>query len=290
MMTLSNPFKKVSRMNFKLSNGVEMPKIGLGTFQINDTDVEHKVLEAIRTGYRHFDTAQMYQNESGIGRALSKTNTPREHLFITSKQKHHMSFEDAKQAFFESLEKLQTTYIDLFLIHWPNHDHQINQETWRFFEWLYEHTYVRAIGVSNFTIEHMEQLLKTAKIKPHVNQVECHPGLTQKPLKLYLEALDIQMISYGPFMRGGILEAPFIDTLSKIATKYHVTVHQLAIAWGINLGIYMIPKSSNEERLIKNYEASKLKLLDEDIKAIDALNRGKRVYTDPSNNPWGIFK
>ena len=277
-------------MNFKLSNGVQMPKIGLGTFQMSDIDVEGKVLEAIEMGYRHIDTAQRYENEAGIGRALKKANIQRQSLFITSKQKYHMSMSDAKKAFFESLEKLQTDYIDLFLIHWPNHAHEVNQDTWRFFEWLYENHYVRAIGVSNFTIEHIEALLKTAKIKPHVNQVECHPGLTQKPLKAYLDKLDIMMISYGPFMRGTILEAPFVDTLSKIALKYNVTVHQVVIAWGIHLGIFMIPKSSNHLRLKQNIDASLLILSEDDIKDIDALNRGKRVYTDPSNNPWGIFK
>jgi diketogulonate reductase-like aldo/keto reductase len=277
-------------MNFKLSNGVDMPKIGLGTFQISDMDVEGKVLEAIEMGYRHIDTAQRYENEAGIGRALKKSNIERQSLFITSKQKYHMSMSDAKQAFFESLEKLQTHYIDLFLIHWPNHAHEVNQETWRFFEWLYENNYVRAIGVSNFTIEHMEALLKTAKIKPHVNQVECHPGLTQKPLKAYLDRLNIHMISYGPFMRGSILEAPFVEPLTNIAKTYDITVHQLVIAWGINLGIFMIPKSSNHLRLKQNLDAASIVLLEDDIEKIDALNRGKRVYTDPSNNPWGIFK
>ena len=277
-------------MNFKLSNGVEMPKIGLGTFQISDIDVESKVLDAIEMGYRHIDTAQRYENEAGIGRALKRSSIPRQSLFITSKQKYHMSMSDAKKAFFESLDKLQTDYIDLFLIHWPNHAYEVNQDTWRFFEWLYENHYVRAIGVSNFTIEHMEALLKTAKIKPHVNQVECHPGLTQKPLKSYLDRLNIHMISYGPFMRGSILEAPFVEPLTKIAKTYDITVHQLVIAWGINLGIFMIPKSSNHLRLKQNIDASSIRLLDNDIKDIDALNRGKRVYTDPSNNPWGIFK
>ena len=277
-------------MSFKLSNGVEMPKIGLGTFQISDIDVESKVLDAIEMGYRHIDTAQRYENEAGIGRALKRSSIPRQSLFITSKQKYHMSMSDAKKAFFESLDKLQTDYIDLFLIHWPNHAYEVNQETWRFFEWLYENHYVRAIGVSNFTIEHMEALLKTAKIKPHVNQVECHPGLTQKPLKSYLDRLNIHMISYGPFMRGSILEAPFVEPLTKIAKTYDITVHQLVIAWGINLGIFMIPKSSNHLRLKQNIDASSIRLLDNDIKDIDALNRGKRVYTDPSNNPWGIFK
>lgn len=277
-------------MYFKLSNQVLMPALGLGTFLINDVEVEEKVLKALNMGYRHIDTAQMYGNESGIGRALQKTTIQRQDIFITSKQKHHMTFDDAKKAFYLSLESLQTDYIDLFLIHWPNHDHQVNQETWRFFEWLYEQKLVRAIGVSNFTIEHIKALLETAKVMPHVNQVECHPGLTQLPLKTYLDTLDIKMISYGPFMRGGILEKPFVDTLDTISKSYDLTIHQLVISWGINKEIFMIPKSSDDVRLKKNLDASHVILKPEDIEAIDQLNRGKRVYTDPSNNPWGVFK
>ena len=277
-------------MYFKLSNDVKMPTLGLGTFLISNDEVKEKVLQALDMGYRHIDTAQMYGNESGIGYALSQTSIPRQDIFITSKQKHHMTFDDAKQAFYQTLNDLQTTYLDLFLIHWPNHDHTINQETWRFFEWLYEQKLVRAIGVSNFTIEHMKALLETAKVIPHVNQVECHPGLTQVPLKAYLDTQSIRMISYGPFMRGGILEKPFVETLSLIASKYDITVHQLVIAWGINQDIFMIPKSSDEQRLKQNLDASKVMLQPEDIEAINRLNRGKRVYTDPSNNPWGIFK
>ena len=140
-------------MFYSLSNGLLMPKIGLGTFLISNDDAKTIVLEAIKIGYHHIDTAQRYENEKGIGEAIKNASKPRSGLFITSKQKYHMPFEEAKQAFFQTLENLQTDYLDLFLIHWPSHDKTINQETWRFFEWLYEHKYVKAIGVSNFNIE-----------------------------------------------------------------------------------------------------------------------------------------
>ncbi|MGB1097381.1 MAG: aldo/keto reductase [Acholeplasmataceae bacterium] len=277
-------------MFYSLSNGLLMPKIGLGTFLISNEDAKEIVSDAIKIGYHHIDTAQMYGNEAGIGEAIKASLRPRSGLFITSKQRHHMSFEDAKKAFFQTLENLQTDYIDLFLIHWPNHDKKVNQETWRFFEWLYENKYAKAIGVSNFTRSHLEDLLETANIKPHVNQIELHPGLNQAPLRAFMDLHEIKAISYGPFMRGGVFEPPFKDVLSEIAKKHTSTIPQVAIAWGIQQGIFMIPKSSDAKRLKENYRAASLTLSDEDIQTINKLNRGKRVYTDPDNNPWGVFK
>lgn len=277
-------------MFYSLSNGLLMPKIGLGTFLISNDDAKTIVLEAIKIGYHHIDTAQRYENEKGIGEAIQNASKPRSGLFITSKQKYHMPFEEAKQAFFQTLENLQTDYLDLFLIHWPSHDKTINQETWRFFEWLYEHKYVKAIGVSNFTRSHLEDLFETATIKPHVNQIECHPGLTQAPLRAFMAEHDIQTISYGPFMRGQIFEPPYHDVLYQIGRKHTSTIAQVAIAWGIQQGIFMIPKSSDLKRLEENHRAASISLSEDEIQVINRLNRGKRVYTDPDNNPWGIFQ
>jgi diketogulonate reductase-like aldo/keto reductase len=277
-------------MYYKLSNGVLMPKLGLGTFLIPNEEVKDKVLEALKIGYRHIDTAQRYGNEEGIGKAIKETSIPRNEIFITSKQMYHMPYEEAKKAFFDSLKKLNTDYLDLFLIHWPNHNHNINIDTWKFFEWLYENKYVRAIGVSNFTIEHIKALLEQTNITPHVNQVELHPGLQQRPLREFHDTLGIKTIGYGPFMRGGILEPPFHETLASIASKYGITIHQVVVSWGIQEGVFMIPKSSSYEKLKQNFDASNVILSQEDIDIISSLNRGKRVYTDPSNNPWGIFK
>ncbi len=277
-------------MFYSLSNGLLMPKIGLGTFLISNEDAKEIVSDAIKIGYHHIDTAQMYGNEAGIGEAIKASLRPRSGLFITSKQRHHMPFEDAKKAFFQTLENLQTDYIDLFLIHWPNHDKKVNQETWRFFEWLYENKYAKAIGVSNFTRSHLEDLLETATIKPHVNQIELHPGLNQATLRAFMDQHEIKAISYGPFMRGGVFESPFKDVLYDIGKKHTSTIPQVTIAWGIQQGIFMIPKSSDTKRLEENYRAASLTLSQEDIDAINKLNRGKRVYTDPDNNPWGVFK
>lgn len=277
-------------MFFQLENNVLMPKIGLGTFMLTDDIVEDVILKAIEVGYTHFDTAQAYQNEAGIGRAISKNIKPRESLFITSKQQYHMPFEKAKQAFFKSLEDLQTTYIDLFLIHWPNHDKRVNQETWKFFEWLYDNQYVKAIGVCNFSRYQMDELLETAIVKPMINQVELNPTLTQEPLREYLNENNIQIMGYGPFARGAVFEGKVFETLKNIARKHTATVAQVAIAWGINQNIPMIPKTQDLKRLEENYRGSQVSLSDEEIKSISALNIGKRKYTDPENNPYGIFK
>lgn len=277
-------------MFYSLSNGLLMPKIGLGTFLISNEDAKTIVLEALNIGYHHIDTAQRYENEAGIGEAIKASSKPRSGLFITSKQKYHMPFEEAKEAFFKTLENLQTDYLDLFLIHWPSHDKRINQETWRFFEWLYENKYVKAIGVSNFTRSHLEDLFETAVIKPHVNQIECHPGLNQEPLRAFMAQHDIKTIAYGPFMRGAVFESPYKEVLETIGKKHTSTISQIVIAWGIQQGIFMIPKSSHLKRLEENHRAASMSISEEEIKEINQLNRGKRFYTDPDNNPWGIFK
>jgi diketogulonate reductase-like aldo/keto reductase len=241
-------------------------------------------------GYQLIDTAQRYENESGIGEAIEVSKKKRTELFITSKQKYHMPVEDAKKAFFKTLENLKTDYLDLFLIHWPSHHKKINQETWRFFEWLYENNYTKAIGVSNFNRSHLEDLFETATIKPHVNQIELHPALNQLPLRTFMHSHDIQTMAYGSLMRGGIFEPPYHTVLHEIGLKYKATVSQVVIAWGLKQDLLMIPKSSNISRLEENYHATKISLTQEDVEVINELNRGKRVYTDPDNNPWGIFK
>jgi len=194
-------------MNKVLYNGVLMPKLGLGTFLMADGESAYdSVKYALEVGYRHIDTAQMYNNEKSVGDAIKDSKIPREEIFITTKQRGHSTVEKMSKAFNDSLEKLQTDYVDLFLIHWPNHDQKINQQTWAFFESLYEEKKVRAIGVSNFQRHHLTDLMETAKIKPMVNQVELHPGLSQMPLQTYLDSIGIAIESYGPFMKGGIFD------------------------------------------------------------------------------------
>lgn len=278
-------------MNIKLHNGVMMPNFGLGTFRVVPGESTYETVKyALSVGYRHIDTAQMYENEGSIGDALFDSKIPRNEVFITSKQLIHSTVEKMQKAFDESLKKLRTDYIDLFLIHWPNHNKEINQQTWAFFESLYEQKKVRAIGVSNFQRHHLMDLMETAKVKPMVNQIELHPGLNQEPLKGYLDRVGIVTESYGPFMKGGIFEAPYQEELEKIANNHQATITQVVIAWGLARGIIMIPKSVTPSRILENYKAQTLKLSQQEVKQINQLNRGKRVYTDPDNNAWSTYQ
>ncbi|MBU1141726.1 MAG: aldo/keto reductase [Firmicutes bacterium] len=277
-------------MNKKLSNGVLIPKFGLGTFLVADGVSAYETVKyALSIGYRHIDTAQMYLNEQSVGEALIDSLIPRNEVFITTKQKGHSTIENMEKAFTESLAKLKTDYVDLFLIHWPNHDKKINQQTWAFFESLYEQKKVRAIGVSNFQKHHLVELLETAKIKPMVNQVELHPGLSQVPLKAYLDSEDIAIESYGPFMKGGIFEGIYLEALKIIADHHHASIPQIVIAWGLARDVIMIPKSVTPSRILENFQAQQIELSALEMEQINNLNRGKRVYTDPDNSPWGPY-
>lgn len=276
--------------SIKLNNGYMMPQLGIGTFKAKDgSEAYQAVKHALEVGYRHIDTAQMYHNEESIGQAIKDSKIARKNIFITTKQLGHSTLEKMEEAFNESLRKLQTDYVDLYLIHWPNHDPKINSQTWSLFEKLYAEEKIRAIGVSNFQIHHITDLLKTANIKPMVNQVECHPGLSQEPLKKYLDEMDIQLESYGPFMRGGVFEGQFNEVLGSIAKKHKASIAQVVIAWGLARGIVMIPKSVTPSRIKANFEASLLKLDEVDMAEINDLNRGMRLYTDPDNSPWGAY-
>jgi diketogulonate reductase-like aldo/keto reductase len=194
-----------------------------------------------------------------------------------------------RRQFEESLAKLQTSYVDLYLIHWPNHDKKINQQTWALFEELYKEKKVRAIGVSNFQRHHIEDLMETATIRPMVNQVELHPGLSQVPLQNYLITQGIQIESYGPLMKGGVFEGIWQEGLSKIAEDHNATIPQIIIAWGLARNVIMIPKSVTPSRIEENFKAKDIVLTEEEIEEINQLNRGKRVYTDPDNSPWGPY-
>jgi methylglyoxal/glyoxal reductase len=278
-------------MNIKLSNGVLMPPFGLGTFLVEAGDKTYETVKhALHVGYRHIDTAQMYRNEHSVGDAIIDSKIPRQDIFITTKQRGHTSVEKMRAQFEESLSKLKTDYVDLYLIHWPNHDKKVNQATWAFFETLYEEGKVRAIGVSNFQKHHILDLYETAKIKPMVNQVELHPGLSQVPLQTFLKSEGIAIESYGPFMKGGIFEGIWAEGLGKIAEAHQCSIPQVVISWGLSREVIMIPKSVTPARIEENYQAQFITLTPSEVSLINELNRGKRVYTDPDNSPWGPYQ
>ncbi|MED1818828.1 glyoxal/methylglyoxal reductase [Bacillus subtilis] len=262
----------------KLHNGVEMPWFGLGVFKVeNGNEATESVKAAIKNGYRSIDTAAIYKNEEGVGIGIKESGVAREELFITSKVwNEDQGYETTLAAFEKSLERLQLDYLDLYLIHWPGKDKY--KDTWRALEKLYKDGKIRAIGVSNFQVHHLEELLKDAEIKPMVNQVEFHPRLTQKELRDYCKAQGIQLEAWSPLMQGQLLDN---EVLTQIAEKHNKSVAQVILRWDLQHGVVTIPKSIKEHRIIENADIFDFELSQEDMDKIDALNKDKRVGPNP---------
>ncbi|MCM3158820.1 glyoxal/methylglyoxal reductase [Bacillus subtilis] len=262
----------------KLHNGVEMPWFGLGVFKVeNGNEATESVKAAIKNGYRSIDTAAIYKNEEGVGIGIKESGVAREELFITSKVwNEDQGYETTLAAFEKSLERLQLDYLDLYLIHWPGKDKY--KDTWRALEKLYKDGKIRAIGVSNFQVHHLEELLKDAEIKPMVNQVEFHPRLTQKELRDYCKAQGIQLEAWSPLMQGQLLDN---EVLTQIAEKHNKSVAQVILRWDLQHEVVTIPKSIKEHRIIENADIFDFELSQEDMAKIDALNKDERVGPNP---------
>ncbi|ADM39308.1 glyoxal/methylglyoxal reductase [Bacillus spizizenii] len=262
----------------KLHNGVEMPWFGLGVFKVeNGSEATESVKAAIKNGYRSIDTAAVYKNEEGVGIGIKESGVAREELFITSKVwNEDQGYETTLAAFEKSLERLQLDYLDLYLIHWPGKDKY--KDTWRALEKLYKDGKIRAIGVSNFQVHHLEELLKDAEIKPMVNQVEFHPRLTQKELRDYCKAQGIQLEAWSPLMQGQLLDN---EVLAQIAEKHNKSVAQVILRWDLQHEVVTIPKSIKEHRIIENADIFDFELSQEDMDKIDALNKDERVGPNP---------
>jgi diketogulonate reductase-like aldo/keto reductase len=267
-----------------LNNGVEMPWLGLGVFRVEDDAVAaDSVKAAIKGGYRLIDTAAIYQNEKGVGQgikeALAETGLSREDLFITSKVWNaDQGYDTTIEAYQASLDKLGLDYLDLYLIHWPVEGKY--KDTWKALEYLYKEGKIRSIGVSNFQIHHLEDLLKDAEVIPVINQVECHPRLTQEPLKKFSEAHGIRLEAWAPLMVGGLFDN---ETVVRIAEKHQKTPAQIILRWHIQDDVIVIPKSTKEKRIIENGDVFDFELSAEDMSAISALNQDHRTGPDPDN-------
>lgn len=263
-----------------LANGVEMPWLGLGVWKARlGGEVENAVKAALQTGYRSIDTAAVYKNEEGVGKALAESEVPREELFITTKVwNDDQGYETTLKAFEESRKKLGLEYIDLYLIHWPVKGKY--KETWRAMEKLYKEGLVRAIGVSNFHVHHLKDLISDAEVKPMVDQVEFHPYLTQKELRSFCNEEQIQMEAWSPLMQGEFVQ---VDLLKELAQKYGKTPAQILLRWDLEHGVVTIPKSVKEHRIRENTDLFDFELSQEDMDRVDGLHRNHRFGPNPDN-------
>lgn len=263
-----------------LANGVKMPYLGLGVFKSRDgSEVIDAVTFALETGYRHIDTASIYQNEKGVGTAIKNYPISRKEVFITSKVWNaDQGYESTIKAFNSSLEKLGTDYLDLYLVHWPVKGKY--KETYRALETLYNEGKVKAIGVSNFLTHHIEDLLGEAKIVPMVNQIEFHPYLIQPNLLDACKKNNILVEAWSPLMQGQIFSIPELKTLAK---KYKKSIAQVTLRWNLQKGIITIPKSSKKDRIIENGDIFDFSISEEDMKIIDSLDRNQRIGANPDN-------
>jgi len=263
-----------------LHNGVQMPWVGLGVYKVKEgEEVRSAVRTALEVGYRHVDTAAFYENEEGVGQAIRESGIPREQVFVTTKVWNtDQGYETTLKAFDASLKKLGFDYVDLYLVHWPVKGKY--KETYKALEKLYKDGYVRAIGVSNFQIHHLQDVLADCEIKPMVNQVEYHPRLTQKELQAFCRENGIQLEAWSPLMRGEILTEP---TIVEIGKKYGKTPAQVVLRWDLQHGVVTIPKSVTPARIKENANLFDFSLTAEEMKQIDALNLNKRIGADPDN-------
>ncbi|MEU8078505.1 aldo/keto reductase [Catellatospora citrea] len=268
-----------------LNNGVLMPQLGFGVWQVDDDAAEHAVTTALEAGYRSIDTAKIYGNEQGVGRALRASGLPREQLFVTTKlwNTEHR-YDKALRAFDDSLASLGLDYLDLYLMHWPVPSQDLYTDAWRAMEKLYADKRVRAIGVSNFTVQTMSRLLDEFDVVPAVNQIELHPHFPQEELRKLHAVHDIATEAWSPLGQGkGLLDDP---VLARVAAKHGKSPAQVVLRWHLQLGNVVIPKSVTPSRIAENIAVFDFALDDEDMAAIATLDNGGRIGPDPAVFAW----
>ncbi|MCG7345618.1 aldo/keto reductase [Sporosarcina sp. ACRSL] len=261
-----------------LSNGVKMPQLGLGVYKMTDSEETIQAITyALEVGYRAIDTAAIYENEKETGEAIRQSGIPREELFITSKVWNtDQGYDETLRAFEASLERLGMDYLDLYLTHWPVAGSFV--DTYRAIERLYDEKLIRATGVSNHHIHHLEKVFNVTNVKPMVNQIELHPRLTQEPLRNFCNDHGITVTSWSPLARGRLMEEPI---LQQIGLKYGKTPAQVIIRWHLQHGLVVIPKSVTPSRIQSNIDVKDFELTPEDMLKIDGLNRDERTGTNP---------
>jgi 2,5-diketo-D-gluconate reductase A len=265
---------------FKLDDGVEIPQLGFGVFQVPPDDTQGVVNEALEAGYRHIDTAAAYRNESGVGAAIEASGIAREDVFVTTKLwNSQQGYGTTLEAFETSLEKLGMDYVDLYLIHWPVPTEDRFVETWRAFERIYEEGRARTIGVSNFRVEDLRRLEEESDKVPTVNQVELHPDFQQAELRAWHRDHGIATEAWSPLAQGALLDD---ETIVAIAEAHEKTPAQAILRWHIQLGNVVIPKSVTPERIHQNLEIFDFELSEEEMSSIGGLDSARRTGPDPS--------
>lgn len=264
----------------ELHNGVKMPWFGLGVYKAEaGEEVENAVRAALEAGYRSIDTAALYNNEEGVGKVIRDSGIPREDIFVTTKVwNSDQGYDSTLKAFDVSRKKLGIDTIDLYLVHWPVKGKY--KETWKALEKLYRDGAVRAIGVSNFHVHHLQDLMTDSEIIPMVNQVEYHPLLTQKELLSFCKSNRIQMEAWAPLARGQVLDH---NIIVQLAEKYQKTPAQIVLRWDLQHGVVTIPKSVTKSRIIDNANLFDFELSAQDMEQIDSINSDKRIGADPDN-------
>ncbi|MEV7031757.1 aldo/keto reductase [Streptomyces sp. NPDC093272] len=262
-----------------LNNGVTMPQLGFGVFQVPDEETTAAVAAALRAGYRSIDTAAVYGNERGVGQALADSGIARDELFVTTKLwNSEQGYDSTLAAFDASLDRLGLDHVDLYLIHWPTPARDLYLDTWRALEKLYADGRTRAIGVSNFQPAHLERLLGAASVVPAVNQIELHPGLQQAELRDFHARHGIVTEAWSPLAQGAVLKD---DAVTAIAAGHGRTPAQVVLRWHLQIGNVVIPKSVTDARIRENADVFGFELSPQEIDALTALDRGMRTGPDP---------
>ncbi|MDE6475479.1 MAG: aldo/keto reductase [Erysipelotrichaceae bacterium] len=266
-----------------LENGVTLPLVGLGVYKIEEDTMHNALKAALEAGYRCFDTAQLYQNEDALGKELKNIGIAREEVFITSKVANsNQGYASTMESFDESLRKLQTDYLDMFMVHWAGQNQERYLATWRALEDLYLSGKVRVIGVCNFTIGQLEILLQHARIKPMVNQIERNPLWNEKELIAFCKQHHIQIQAWAPLSRGNFYQPSIVE----IAKKYKKTPAQILLRWNVQDAICVIPKSTHRERIFENIDIFDFILEPEDMEVLSNMHAGKRTSHDPETHDF----
>ena len=266
--------------NVRLTDGVEIPQVGFGVFQVPPDETQRAVEDALAAGYRHIDTAAAYRNERGVAAGIAASGVPRSEIFITTKLWNtEQGFESTLAAFDKSIEALDTETVDLYLIHWPVPARDLFMDTWRAFERIHAEGGARSIGVSNFRVADLERLVAEAETQPTVNQIELHPRLQQAELRAWHADHDVATEAWSPLAQGDLLEDGTIET---IAAHHERTPAQVILRWHLQIGNVVIPKSVTPERIRENFELFDFALSEDDMAAIERLDAGERVGPDPA--------